>query len=122
MVEFPEMRKEAIAALRVLADPGYQRRMWVEEAGQHPGLVENLDVNISILYDDTRIAEVPFERIGTILRNESEARSLAEFDRVCSPFLDSLKPGVDDATVIAMPEWRNVVAAAHAAWQALTAD
>lgn len=120
MVEFPEMRAEAIEALRAIADPDYQRRMWVEEVGQHPRIIENLDTNIHILYDDTRVAEVPYERIGTILRTESEARALEEFDHVMSPFLDSLDSAADDATIIAMPQWQAIVAAAQKALQVLT--
>ena len=120
MVEFPEMRAEAIAALKTLSDFAYQRRMWVDEVGQHPGIVENLDVNIHILYDDTRVAEEPHTRIGTVLENETEARALEELDRVLGPFIDALDPGVNDATVIAMPEWQHVVRAAQKAFGVLT--
>lgn len=120
MVEYPEMRAEAIGALKALSDFAYQRRMWVDEVGQHPGIVENLDINIHILYDDTGVAEEPRARIGTVLENENEARALEELDRVLGPFIDALDPGVNDATVIAMPEWRDVVRAAQKALGVLT--
>ena len=121
MSGYSGIRGSVIDAVRVLSDPAYQRKMWVEERGSDPRLIEDLDANISTLYDDTGVAESPHDYVGTVLRSEEEARAIAALDRVLTPLLEALPAGADDASVIAMPEWRRVVEAAREALDVLTA-
>lgn len=121
MSDYSMARGSVIDAVHVLSEPDYQRKMWVDERGSDPHLIENLDANINTLYDDTGVAESPHEYVGTVLRNEKEARAIQALDHVLTPLLQALPPGADDASVIAMPEWRQVVAAAREALAALTA-
>ena len=111
-----------IDAVRVLSDPDYQRKMRVDERGSDPHLIETLDANITTLYDATGVAESPHEHVGTVLRNEQEARAIQALDDVLTPFLEALPPGADDASIIAIPAWRRVVAAARETLTTLTAE
>jgi hypothetical protein len=120
VVEHPQMRENVIDVLKVLADPRYQHRMWVEERGADPDLIETLDENISLLYDLSDVAENPHGHIGITLKDEHEALAIQNLDRVLSPLIDSLPPDIDDATVIAMPEWEEVVTAARNALQVIS--
>lgn len=115
MVQFEQMRSSVLDCLETLADPAYQRRMWVDERHQHPNLIEDLDQNIHVLYDDTDVLEAPERTIGFVLRNQREADAMRALGKVLSPLYDSLPAGTEDATVISMPEWQGVVAAAQAA-------
>jgi hypothetical protein len=115
MVEHPEMRANLLDVLKALADPDYQRRVWVERQYPHPGYYDDLEANINFLYDDSDIAEDPHRNIGYALRNEVEARAMENLHKALSPLYDSLPPDTHDAEVIAMPEWQAVVAAARQA-------
>jgi hypothetical protein len=118
MVEHPEARMRLLDTLQALADPDHQRRIWVERSFPHPDYYEDLDLHIHQLYDDSDVAEDPRGHIGYTLRNEDEARAMENLNAVLSPLIDSLPPDVDDATVIAMPEWQAVIAAARQALRA----
>jgi hypothetical protein len=122
MIQHPEMRANLLDVLRALSDPDYQRRVWVEREYPHPGYYDDLDTNVHLLYDDTDIAEEPHKNIGFALRNEDEARAIEELNRVLGPLYDSLPPDTDDATVIAMPEWQAVIAAARNALRVFSED
>jgi hypothetical protein len=95
--------------------------MWVDRRGEDPELIETLDENLNILYNDSSIAESPEEYIGSVLHDHEEVRALRRFGDVLSDFLDSLPPNMDDAAVIALPEWNFVVAEAVVALQVLLA-
>jgi hypothetical protein len=114
-LRYPWQRGSIIDALKAFSDPDFQRRMWVDRLGEDSELIENMDINAEILYDDTNAARDPYGSIGVNLKNEDEARAIEEFDKVFGPFYASLTPETDDATAIGMPEWANVVAAARAA-------
>src|SRR5918992_3559287 len=115
MVEHPEMRANLLDVLKALADPDYQRRVWVERQYPHPGYYDDLEANINFLYDDSDISEDPHRNIGYALRNEVEARAMENLHKALSPLYDSVPPDPPDAEVIAMPEWQAVVAAARQA-------
>jgi hypothetical protein len=67
MVKYPQMRQDLISTIRKLADPEYQRKVWVDH--QFPEGVEydSFDLAISILLDDTALVEEPETHIGVIL-------------------------------------------------------
>lgn len=111
-LEFPNMRLEIVEAVRSLADPVFQRRVWVD--GEPTGYeIEGLDQEITTLYDDTRAMDDPYGQIGITLRDEREAEAMQKLDRVLLPFYKSLPPHYDPATVLAMPGWKDVVATAQ---------
>ncbi|MFD0856457.1 hypothetical protein ACFQ07_29735 [Actinomadura adrarensis] len=115
MVQYPEMRAQILETLRALADPEHQRQVWVEHRPPRPGYYDDLDLNISVLFDDTIIAEDPCAHIGKTLHNENEAQAVQALVDVLDPFIESLPRGTDDATAISMPAWRDVVEAARRA-------
>jgi hypothetical protein len=115
MVEYPQARAHLLEALKALADPDHQRRVWVERQYPHPDYFDDFAANIHQLYDDSTVAEDPHGNIGFTLRNEEEARAIESLIEVLDPLYDSIPPGADDATVIAMPEWPTVIAAARQA-------
>ncbi|MGH3387648.1 MAG: SCO4402 family protein [Actinomadura sp.] len=121
MIEHPEMRSYVLDVLNALADPDYQRRVWVERQYPHSGFYDDLDTNIHLLYDDSDIAENPRRNIGFALRNEEEARAIERLNEVLSPLYDSLPADVDHAALLAMPEWRAVVNAAQEALRVFSA-
>jgi hypothetical protein len=121
-LKYPWQRTWIVEALKSFADPEYQRRAWADERGRNPDVIENLDVNIDTLYEDTGVARDPRGCIGINLRNEREARAIEDFDRVFSAFYDSLEPGLDDAAIISMPGWAAVVTAAKQALSVFAED
>lgn len=114
-VQHARMRANLLDVLNALADPDHQRRVWVERRYPQPGYYDDLDTNVSFLYDDSDIAEDPHRNIGYALRNEAEARAIENLHKVLGPLYDSLPADANDADVIAMPEWQAVVAAARQA-------
>lgn len=121
-LKYPWQREWITDALTAFSDVNFQRRMWVEERGKDPNRIENLDANIDVLYEDSAVARDPYGCIGISLRTDEEARAIEHFDHVFSAFYDHLPPRTDDATVISMPGWRDVVAAAKEALDLLTEE
>lgn len=114
-VEFPDMRREVQEAVRVLADTGYQERLWLP--GVPPGNgVMDWDLVVHTLYDDTFISEDSRSTVGYILRDVEEAEIL---DRVIEALnrvfkqLSSMEAPVRE--VLRTPAWPDVVARAAAA-------
>lgn len=114
-VRFPDMRREVIEALQALADPEYQRRVWVDRVYPQPGFYDDLTHNVNVLYDDTSVAEDPQGQIGLTLENTDEAAAVERLTAVLDPLLDSLPTKIDDGAVISLPEWGEVVRAAREA-------
>ncbi|MEV6213972.1 hypothetical protein [Nocardia sp. NPDC051833] len=117
-VQYPEMRKSVIDALEALADPDYQRRVWINHEFPQENFYDDLDVNVSILYDDCVVVPDPRSRIGTVLVDGPEVDRLIELDRVLGPMIGRLG-NVPDATYLGDSEWPMVVIAARAALAAM---
>ena len=97
-----------------MSDVEFQRKAWVN--GEYPPRVQldNSDLVINFLFDDTQLAEDPESTIGWFLKNEEQARAVK---RVADP-IDKILDDNDDLTdeeYIALPEWEGVVKAAQEA-------
>lgn len=114
-VKYPEMRKELEEHLRALADPVYQRRMWVE--GKADGSVrhDEFDYAVHFLYDDTQLASDAQSTVGWILKDASEAEHIAALVQSIDVLFARYGTKLSDAEYIELPEWRAVVLAAKAA-------
>lgn len=114
-VKYPEMRKELEEHLRALADPGYQRRVWVD--GKAEGAVQHdeLDYAVHLLFDDTQLASDAHSTVGWILNDASEAECITALVRSIDDVFERYGTKLSDAEYIELPEWRSVVRAAEAA-------
>lgn len=117
-VRYPEMRKSVIEALESFADPDYQRRVWINHEFPQENFYDDLDVNVSILYDDCVVVPDPRSRIGTVLVDGPEVGRLIELDQVLGPMIRRLG-NAPDAIYLGDSEWPLVVAAARAALAAM---
>ncbi|MEV0059823.1 hypothetical protein [Nocardia sp. NPDC050718] len=117
-VQYPEMRKSVIDALEAFADPDYQRRVWIDHEFPQENFYDDLDVNVSILYDDCVVVPDPRSRIGTVLVDGPEVDRLIELDQVLGPMIGRLG-NAPDATYLGDSEWPLVVTAARAALAAM---
>lgn len=120
-VRFPQMRAEVIDAVRALADPEYQRRVWIRQELPQPDYYDDLTVNIHILYDDTRVLEEPAGTVGDVLRSGDEAAAMVPLARQLDAVFDRYGTDLGDEEYLNTPEWPDVVRAAQTALAALTA-
>lgn len=120
-VRFPQMRAEVIDAVRALADPEYQQRVWIRRELPQPDYYDDFTLNIHILYDDTRVLEEPAGTVGDVLRSAEEATALAPLARQLDALFDRYGTDLSDEEYLATPEWAGVVRAAQTALAALTA-
>lgn len=112
-LKFPSMRDEVIDAVRALSDRAYQKREWgrSRDAG---GRYDDLDMNVHILYDDTRVLPDPSAQVDTVLFAE-DVPPLRALEGVLGPLIDELGD-VPDREYLADPRWNSVlVLAARAA-------
>jgi hypothetical protein len=119
-VRFPQMRAEAVDAVRSLADPDHQQRVWLRREYPQPGYFDDLTTNITILYDDTRVLEDPAATVGTVLRSEREVTALAPLAEALNAMFADLGTDRDDASYLKSSHWPEVVSAARVALTALT--
>jgi len=113
-IKHPMMRRHLLLALKGLSDPDYQRRVWVEHGTEGTTQYDEFDLAVHTLYDDTSpsLAENPKAQIGYILRDEAEAAQVAAVVRAIDTIFDKYGLDLTDAEYIALPEWKDVVAAA----------
>lgn len=111
-VKYPQMRQEAASALAALADPEYQRRVWIDRKYPRDDFYDDLTLNVNILYD--MVLPDPKSRIGTVLTSEKEANHLIRLEEVLGPLIAELRDA-PDSRYLADPRWKEVVAAASSA-------
>lgn len=114
-VKYPEMRKELEEHLRALADPVYQRRVWVDGSADGTVQHDELDYAMHFLYDDTQLASDAPSTVGWILKTASEAECIAALVKSIDVVFERYGTKLSDAEYIELPEWRSVVLAAEAA-------
>lgn len=118
-LKFPEMRYELEGVVEGLADPAYQRRVWVDGLPEDGVVHDEFGYAVHFLFDDTQLAEDAQSMIGWVLRDASEAEAVTALVRAIDVVFDCYGTKLSDAEYIEVPEWRNVVLAAQAAWTAL---
>ena len=112
-VRFPDMRNEVVTALEALADPDYQRRVWLEHEYPSPSYYDDLSLNTHILFDDTRVLPDPTVRLGVILYAR-EVEPLRALGQVLDSMIDDLGDS-DDSVYLQDARWPAVVEAARVA-------
>jgi hypothetical protein len=111
------MRAEVIEAVRSLADPRYQQRVWIRHEYPHEGFYDDLTMNVNVLFDDTSVLDDPAKSVGVALYEE-ETEVMRALAAVLSPLVDELEDA-SDAAYLAHPSWATVVARAQAAYALL---
>lgn len=111
-VRFPATRQQTLMGLNALADPEYQERVWIQRHYPRDGFYDDLTMNINVLYDN--VLPEPQSRVGTVLRNESEASDLLRLEQVLGPLIHDLGDA-SDGEYISDRRWSDVVAAAATA-------
>ena len=107
-VEFPAMRREVAGALASLADPGYQRRAWIDQQFETPHSYEDLTLVINVLYDDTQVLPDPRQRVGSVLIAGSEVNALEALAVPLTAVLDRLGDA-EPSAYLESAEWPEVV-------------
>ncbi|MGW6526444.1 SCO4402 family protein [Streptomyces sp. NPDC054962] len=120
-VEFPDVRLNVVSVLESLADTGHQHRVWLDRGPAPDDAVDNLDLVVHVLFDDSRVLEDPEETVGEVLRSRDEARAARALAEVLGPLVDELGD-VGDEVYLASPRWPAVVTAARDVLDAMRAD
>ncbi|WP_405656899.1 hypothetical protein [Streptomyces sp. RK9] len=118
-VNLPEMRAEVVSAVRALASPEHQQKVWIDRTYPHPDYYDDLTLNVHILYDDTTVLASPEAALGNTLASEQEVRAMEELARALDAVLENVGVDVPDAEFLRSPLWPQVVVAAQAALAAL---
>lgn len=117
-MKYPHMHAELIEYVGKLADPEYQRRVWVEKIHPPEEFFDEFGWIVSFFFDDTVLGRDVDAAIGVFLKDQEEADALkplvAEFDKILDdPDFDS------DEDIMTSPKWDVVVATAQAALNVL---
>ncbi|MET7339551.1 hypothetical protein [Nonomuraea sp. NPDC005650] len=116
------MRNEVVGAVRALADPDYQKAVWIRREFPHPEYYDDFSLNIHILYDDSGVCEDPFGSIGSYLRSEREAEVVSQLADALNALLAVEGEDRSDSEYLGSPHWQAVVHAASTAYDVLTLD
>jgi len=115
-VRFPALRNDVANSLKVLADPEYQQRVWLDRRPLEDEPVITWDTVVNMLYDDAQLGDGARSAIGDVLRHESEARAV---DAVLASLEQAfVQAGGIEAPVdvlLETPAWSVVVESARAA-------
>jgi len=114
-IKFPDMRRDVLDAVRALADPEYQRRVWLERRYPHEGFFDDFTLNVNTLYDDTQVLENPHQALGDILRTTKEVAAMEDLAQALDALFDRLGTELSDEEYVGAPEWELVVRAAREA-------
>ncbi|MFT4296057.1 MAG: hypothetical protein QM582_11665 [Micropruina sp.] len=108
-IRFPEMRLQAVAALRSLSDVRHQQARWgrVDEGVNY---YEDFSLIVHVLYDDCAVLPEPEAAVGAIIHS-AEVLAFAELELVLGPMLDELGDAADEVYGTD-PRWPAVVRAA----------
>ena len=116
-LQYPDMRAEVVDAVRSLADPSYQQRVWIRREYPEEGFYDDLTTNVNILFDDVCVLPEPEQRVGVVLY-PSEVGVMKELGDVLDPLIDELGD-VSDARYLEHPQWAEVVRRAQRAYEVL---
>ncbi|MFD2467845.1 SCO4402 family protein [Amycolatopsis silviterrae] len=116
-VQVPGLRALVVEAVQALSDREHQERVWIRLERPHPGYEDNLDMNISILFDDTSILPDPLSGVGWYIYPD-EVEPLRELGSVLDPMIDEIGDAADSA-YLAHPRWNEVVRLAGVALQVM---
>lgn len=110
-IRYPSMRAEVRRAVEALGNPEYQERVWVRRELPQPGYVDDLDVNVHILYDDAVVLPEPGGTVGVVLFAD-EVEPMRGLGAALDPLIDALGDS-PDRVYLDDDRWSAVVAAAR---------
>ncbi|MGX1560379.1 SCO4402 family protein [Streptomyces sp. NPDC055506] len=119
-ITLPDMRAEIVVSVRALADPAYQRRVWIDREYPSPDYYDDLTLTVNILYDDTTVLADPQAALGRTLASEAEVEAMSRLADELTRALDEVGRDQPDERFLASPAWPSVVDAASAALTVLT--
>lgn len=117
MIKYPEMRRQLLEHLNVLADIDNQEKIWVGQRDSHCIEYDEFGEAIHFIFDDTCLAEAPSKAIDWFLINEQESIAVSALTKALDGLFDRYGVGLDKAEYLLKPEWQNVVLAAKYAQQ-----
>jgi len=114
------LRNELIGSLRALADPEYQRRVWIQLEQPLPGYEDAIDIAIHLVLDDLGLDTYLPQAMGKVLQNDAEAEAVRVVVEALVAVLDTVGPLATAEEHIRSPAWPEVVRAAAKAYEELT--
>ncbi|MFF2809614.1 hypothetical protein ACFVT2_21035 [Streptomyces sp. NPDC058000] len=118
-IRLPKMREEVFSAVRALADPEYQKRVWIERKYPNPDYFDDFTLNVNIL-DDATILDNPHAVIGYTLASEEEAQAMKSLANRLLQIIEEVGSESPDSAFLASPLWDGVVEAANNALEVMT--
>ncbi|MER6046642.1 hypothetical protein ABT168_04085 [Streptomyces sp. NPDC001793] len=118
-IRLPEMREEVVSAVRALADPEYQKRVWIERKYPNPGYFDDFTLNVNILGDAT-VLDDPYAAIGYTLASEEEAQAMKGLSDRLLHIIEEVGSESPDSAFLASPLWDGIAEAARNALEVMT--
>jgi hypothetical protein len=109
-VGLPFMRLDVMDAVHSLATAERQA-VWLEPRPDPTGPMESFDLDVHILYDDSRVLPDPRPHQGTVLFPD-EIGPMEALGQALTPLIETLGDE-DDAAYLRHPRWRDVMTAAE---------
>ncbi|QHC23156.1 SCO4402 family protein [Streptomyces sp. GS7] len=117
-IRLPKMRGEVLSAVRALADPEYQKRVWIDKIYPNPDFFDDFTLNVNIL-DDAAILDNPFNVIGYTLASDQEAEAMKALSDRLLQIIEEVGSESTDSAFMASPLWDGVVQAAKNALEVM---
>lgn len=121
LVTLPWARWSVMDAVASLSDLEYQERVWIRQELPHEGFEDNLDMNVSALFDDWMVLPTPRDAVGTILVDGPEIDRLQALGESLDTLIDDLKDSPDE-DYLRDSRWPIVVERARAALSAMVLE
>jgi hypothetical protein len=114
------MRNELIFTLRALADPVYQRMVWVGLERPRVPYYDSFSEAIHFVFDDMSLDSHLDQAIGRILSDSSEAEAIQKLVGALNTVLDGVGLDATDEEYINSPHWDDVLQTARKAYALVT--
>jgi hypothetical protein len=114
-VRFPQIRQGLVDALAVLADPEYQRRVWLEHQSDERGSCYTWDMAVHALFDDSGLVDPGFEVDGVFRSDEEDAAVRAVMDAIDEVFAEVGTTEAPIQEIVRSSAWQQVVERARQA-------
>lgn len=117
-IRYPDMRAEVVGAVKALADPDYQQRVWIRQEFPHENFYDDFTQKAHILFDDVLVLPEPESAVGDVLY-PNEVDALRALGEVLDPLIDELGEA-PDARYLDHPQWAEVIRKAENAYRVLS--
>jgi len=115
MVEYPWKRDQLIYYIRLLADPAYTRRVWINHEFP-PGIeFDCFSYLLNFFFDDTSLARSREHSVRKIVKTDEEWHSVKRVTDAVDKVHKKVGSDAPDEEYLDAPEWEDVVEGAKAA-------